>query len=27
LNLVNELNRGDVTDEQQLLVIKAWMDQ
>jgi hypothetical protein len=27
LNLINELNREDVTDEQQLLVIKAWMDQ
>jgi hypothetical protein len=25
LNLVNELNKGDVTDEQQLLVIKTWM--
>jgi hypothetical protein len=26
LNLVNELYKGDVTDEQQLLVIKIWMD-
>jgi hypothetical protein len=26
LNLINELNKGDVTDEQQLLVIKTWMD-
>jgi hypothetical protein len=26
LNLINELNKGDVADEQQLLVIKTWMD-
>jgi hypothetical protein len=26
LNLINKLNKGDVTDEQQLLLIKTWMD-